>query len=1057
MNSEIINILNDNCVQQFDLINNLEEYIEAKHQDYLTELQENNFEILPWRRLELITAYKNNALIYEDVPEYIKEKHNLPSRDEGIDVIKITNGEIEKVYQCKCYTTKMVTKSKIESFYKYKQQIYNLGNVEFIVVGSSITRIHKNINQLKYDINEDFGEYPQLGGNKKEIKLRYYQDEAIKRIKQAYYNDEIDTINIKIPCGCGKTQLIYHYSLRNYRILILVPKISIAEQIRSTFRHNYKKKINCYWTDTRVDNNSNVTLCVYNSLDKIINHEFDITFIDEAHHIILPEKYRKIYNQMNDEEYIDENANDCLNLINKLKTKLKVNLSATIDVDSEQDYEYKFEKAINEGYLTDYEINILYVDSLFNNSINNDYTQIVNIINENKEYKHIIIYCNRIETTRACCETLNNSGIISYDINSEMRLKERRRKVEDFKNGLVRVICSVNCLSEGVDLPIADTCMFLNDRQGEINVIQCVGRILRPYQYKPKARIVLFDVNATEANNKGDFYLRLLNKYDNFARKGKLNRKVKIYDHTSNRNVNIVLKESIYFDKILKFRLTWDQKLELCKEYIAEYGNKWPSKHFVYKNWHIGNYIMDIKFDENSSKRKIIETLFNNTLIIKSQLSNKELLELNQKFYDKFGRLPKAREVFEGYKIGGLIHRIINQNQHEDIKEDLENIYGVKLETKYTKHVFSDEEIIKYNKQFYEKFKRLPKQIEVIGEFKIGKFINRLKSGQFSHLKKEIESIYSQTMEPMKNMKQYEAQDDESKFKLCKEFYDKFGRLPNPSKDDAEEAGFNIYDFVNNTLRSSNANRRETIINIFELTDEDLNKTKRRRVMNEEDAASCIEAVVEYYKTHHRLPTNSRQKVEVNGIDITNLSLDTLRGRGVGVYIRKALEKEGYKFEPKKVKEIIFSIEEKIELYDKALSEKQQLKSTNKTYKYVEDGKTYEVNIYDCIYDIKNKRTKNWEQYLPFILEVEQKHGIVEKPKKQRSNQEQQIEMFKKFYELNKREPVKYEGKDKIKVIVNGEEKEYDIGARYKNIMKPAFIKKNQKFVDTILTILNKK
>lgn len=54
----------------------METYIKTKLDDYLYELSLNNFIINSWRKLELIIAYKNKALLYEDVPEYIKEKYN---------------------------------------------------------------------------------------------------------------------------------------------------------------------------------------------------------------------------------------------------------------------------------------------------------------------------------------------------------------------------------------------------------------------------------------------------------------------------------------------------------------------------------------------------------------------------------------------------------------------------------------------------------------------------------------------------------------------------------------------------------------------------------------------------------------------------------------------------------------------------------------------------------------------------------------------------------------------------------------------------------------------
>lgn len=81
----------------------MNQYIENKLNDYLYELSTSKFVINKWRKLELITAYKNKSLLYEDVPEHIKEKYDLPSRDEGIDIIKLNNETIIETYQCKDY------------------------------------------------------------------------------------------------------------------------------------------------------------------------------------------------------------------------------------------------------------------------------------------------------------------------------------------------------------------------------------------------------------------------------------------------------------------------------------------------------------------------------------------------------------------------------------------------------------------------------------------------------------------------------------------------------------------------------------------------------------------------------------------------------------------------------------------------------------------------------------------------------------------------------------------------------------------------------------------
>lgn len=45
------------------------------------------------------------------------------------------------------------------------------------------------------------------------------------------------------------------------------------------------------------------------------------------------------------------------------------------------------------------------------------------------------------------------------------------------------MLVTVDVLSEGVDLPVADTCLFVAPRRG-IRLRQCVGRVLRKHPEK---------------------------------------------------------------------------------------------------------------------------------------------------------------------------------------------------------------------------------------------------------------------------------------------------------------------------------------------------------------------------------------------------------------------------------------------------------------------------------------------------------------------------------------------------------------------------------------------
>ena len=800
----------------------MEQYIKTKLNDYLYELSLNNFVINSWRKLELITAYKNKSLLYEDVPEYIKEKYDLPSRDEGIDVIKLNDETIIETYQCKDYNG-YVSNHALGTYFAF--HLYKLKDIPFNIVGSSNSVFNSIVTPIIYDTNEifDFKTDPKLEKNISQTlrshqdsnilkNLRWYQKEAIQLIEESLFKNynELTTnseVRIKIPCGCGKTALMYYFDMYNLNILIMVPKINIAEQIQDYFENNLNKQCNCYWTDNDVDMKSNVTICVYNSVDKVLNNKYDIIFIDEAHHI-LGSKLYKYYDIDYKSEY-----NSFIPKIQNLNSVLKVYLSATIDVKNiDNIFELSFDKAIEEGYLSDYEFNILYVDSDFDK----DYHQLVDIINENKEYKHIILYCNRIETANSINKLLNKNNIISHTITSEDTKSKRNNILNNFRNGLIKVLCSVNCLNEGTDLPIADTCMFVNDRGSEINIIQCIGRVLRKHKFKNKARIVLFDTNQDDGELKYVNYMRIMDKIDsNF--KANIKRKLKLYDYV--RGVrdahgikcDISKKQSLYFDKITHFRLSWEDKLKLCKEFYNEF-KKIPKDNKKYKDFGIGSFIQMIRLGNDQDKINQLKEIFKEDWIEGdiNEHNYKQNIELCKQFYDEFHKLPSATEKYKDFSIGQFIYRIKTKNNENKIN-DLKQIFKedwidgniIKCDIKYT---FDDK--LELCKQYYAENKCFPKTTEIWNNFNIGAFIDHTKRRNNINKINQLKEIFKEHW--------IDGNINEHKYKqnleLCKQFYDEFHKLPLAID---EYKDFSIGSFINTIKTSRNKNKINDLKQIF--------------------------------------------------------------------------------------------------------------------------------------------------------------------------------------------------------------------------------------------------
>ena len=114
--------------------------------------------------------------------------------------------------------------------------------------------------------------------------------------------------------------------------------------------------------------------------------------------------------------------------------------------------------------------------------------------------------------------------------------------------------------------------------------------------------------------------------------------------------------------------------------------------------------------------------------------NDNEKLKLCKEFYNEYNRLPKGNEIYKDFKIGYFIQSLMN-GYHSNLKEYVEIIFNTKL--------FDDDEKLELCKEFYNKYKRLPKSNEIYKDFKIGKFIDYLKYGYNNHLIKDVEIIFN--------------------------------------------------------------------------------------------------------------------------------------------------------------------------------------------------------------------------------------------------------------------------------------------------------------------------
>ena len=188
--------------------------------------------------------------------------------------------------------------------------------------------------------------------------------------------------------------------------------------------------------------------------------KFDSIFVDEAHHP-LPSKMPR-------------------------STEL-YRLSATHK--DEPDFRYTMGQAIEDGILCDYDITVPALTA------HHAYVCLADLLlKQVGRFRRVLAYCNSVAEAKRFRMVLRELGLAAWHINARTPLKKRVTVIEEFAGPLqkpVHVLVTVEVLGEGVNIPNADTCMFVEPRNSYRSIIQAIGRVLRHHPAKTLAHIVL--------------------------------------------------------------------------------------------------------------------------------------------------------------------------------------------------------------------------------------------------------------------------------------------------------------------------------------------------------------------------------------------------------------------------------------------------------------------------------------------------------------------------------------------------------------------------------------
>lgn len=319
------------------------------------------------------------------------------------------------------------------------------------------------------------------------IQLRDYQLKAINDVHKAWAAG-FRRPCVVMPCGAGKSVIVAEIARRTTdkgnRVQFLVHRQELCQQIFDTF--------SSYGVDmTRCDIGMVQTVC--RRTDRMLPPALIIT--DENHHCLAP-SYKKIYEAFPKAYCVGVTAtpvrlnggglgdgNDCLIVGPTVKELIERDCLAPFDyyappvadlsglkVKRTGDYDPKeIETALNKPQI---------------------YGDVISYYRSLALGRQAVCYCATIDFSKYMADEFTANGIPAAHIDGGTPKSERTSIIAKFRGGEIKILCNVDLISEGFDVPDCGAVILLRPTKSLTLYIQQAMRCMR---YKPDKRAVIID------------------------------------------------------------------------------------------------------------------------------------------------------------------------------------------------------------------------------------------------------------------------------------------------------------------------------------------------------------------------------------------------------------------------------------------------------------------------------------------------------------------------------------------------------------------------------------
>lgn len=316
--------------------------------------------------------------------------------------------------------------------------------------------------------------------------LRPYQNDIVDRVRNAYLHG-YKAPCVVLPCGGGKSVIVAEIAKRTTakrnHVLFLVHRKELVDQIQNTFD---------FWGVNMENTDIMMVQTASRRINKLTSPALIIT--DENHHSKAA-TYRKIYDAFPNAHRLGVTAtpvrldgsglgdvNDILVEGVSAKWLIEHHYLAPYDYYAPSIADLTGIKIQHGDYETKSVEKALLRTAVFGDAIKH-YRQLA-------DGKQAICYCVSVNHSYAMAEEFKANGITAEHIDGTTPKEQRDRIIERYRRGEITILCNVDLISEGFDVPDCECAILLRPTKSLTLYIQQSMRCMR---YKKGKRAIIID------------------------------------------------------------------------------------------------------------------------------------------------------------------------------------------------------------------------------------------------------------------------------------------------------------------------------------------------------------------------------------------------------------------------------------------------------------------------------------------------------------------------------------------------------------------------------------